>query len=168
MFSTFYQVERDNTHTVSFKFSTVGGIADLRYLRMISCARINDFDTRECQEYCIDNPRMKCREAIRCTAGYAYAYGAYRDRYLCFLLRPFPYLYKSYCKIHAEDETRNFDKRKLTSFGKLSGMQVDNIVVAGNFTNISRIFYVLVNCISHTADDRYAHQRPLLQYGLCL
>lgn len=66
----------------------------------------------KCQEYCIDNPRMKCRGAIRYTAGYAYAYGVYRDRYLCFLLRAFPYLYESYCKTRAEDETRNFDKRK--------------------------------------------------------
>lgn len=109
---------------------------------MIPCARINDFDTRECQEYCIDNPRMKCREAIQCTAGYAYAYGAYRDRYLCFLLRPFPYLYKSYCNIHAaktKRETLISGNRSLTSFGKLSGMQADNIARVGNFTNISRL-----------------------------
>lgn len=122
-------------------FSTADRIADSRYLRMIPCARINDFNARECQEYCIDNPRMKCRGAIRCTAGYAYAYGAYRDRYLCFLLRAFPYLYDSYCKTRAEDETRNSDKRNrsLTSFGKLSGMQADSVALERNFTNISRL-----------------------------
>lgn len=75
---------------------------------MIPCAWINDFDTHECQEYCIDNPRMKCRGTIRCID----VYGAYHDQYLCFLLQAFPYLYESYCKTHVEDETRNFDKRK--------------------------------------------------------
>jgi len=62
-------------------------------------------------------------------------WGTYRDRYLCFLLRAFPYLYESYCKTqHVEDETRNFDKRKSIIelqfyLNKLSGMQVDSIAL---------------------------------------
>lgn len=42
-------------------------------VRMIPCVRINDFGIRKCQEYCIYNPRMKCRGAIRCTVEYAYS-----------------------------------------------------------------------------------------------
>lgn len=44
---------------------TMDRIADSQYLRMIPCVRINDSGARECQEYCIDNPRMKCRRGAR-------------------------------------------------------------------------------------------------------
>lgn len=103
---------------------------------MILCARINDFDARECQEYCIDNPRMKCR-GVR----YAYAYGPHtRSIPLFSTTSDFHIFMKAIAKhTKTKRETLISGSRSLTSFGELSGMQAVNIALESNFTNILRL-----------------------------
>lgn len=134
------------------------------------CVRINDFGAHECQEYCIDNPRMKCRGTGRYTIEICIRIRMYIAidisvfRYDCFHI--FPETIAKHSAYSLRMSTRNFNKRismRWSSFGELSETQTDNTTLQKYYVRFIHIFFHFLhfpNCVL-CREFRYACQNFL-------
>lgn len=146
------------------------GLQFLRYLRMIPCVRINDFGARECQEYYIDNPRMKCRGGHSMRRVCIRVYTAH----IAINIHLFPPLWAYFRKpsqnMYTKNEIRNFNKQSLKCFLKLFEMQRKRYAYITWLYEkcLMILFFFLINCICIVfivvIRVRNLHQ----QYDLCL